>query len=89
MSRSRRKTPKMGITMAASEKAEKVQAHRRVRRATKVATEMLALEGEDAPVLEVEHPRTGSWQFVKDGKCWFGPGGGLWWIPKRKSLLRK
>jgi hypothetical protein len=89
MSRSRRKTPKKGITTAASEKAEKVKAHRRARRATKVATEVLTREGEDAPLLEVEHPRTGSWQFAKDGKHWFGPGGGHWWIPKRKSLLRK
>jgi hypothetical protein len=77
------------MTTAASEKAEKVKAHRRARRATKVAVEVEAREGDDAPIAEVEHPRSGSWQFAKDGKRWFGPGGGHSSIPKRKPLLRK
>jgi hypothetical protein len=89
MSRSRRKTPKKGITAAASEKADKMNAHRRARRATKVAVEVEAREGDDGPIAEVEHPRSGSWRFAKDGKHWFEPGGEQWRIPKRKSLLRK
>jgi hypothetical protein len=93
MSRSRRKTPKMGRTTAVSEKADKVAAHRRARRATKVATDVVARECEDVPVLEVDHPRTGDWEFAKDGKPWFGPGArwrlGIYGVAKRKSLLRK
>ena len=93
MSRSRSKTPKKGIAAAASEKADKVAAHRRARRATKVATEVVAREGEDVPILEVDRPRTGDWEFAKDGKIWFGPGArwrlGIYGVAKRKSLLRK
>jgi len=74
MSRSRRKTPKIGRTTAASEKADKVEAHRRTRHAAKIAVKAAAREGEDAAIVEDEHPRSGQWQFGKDGKIWVGTG---------------
>jgi hypothetical protein len=91
MSRSRRKTPKIAMTTALSEKADKVEAHRRTRHAVKVAVQATAQQGEDAVVAESEHPRSGQWRFAKDGKRWVGKGGpqhrGRGWL-RRKRLRR-
>ena len=68
MSRSRRKTPVIGITSAESEKADKQAAHRRERR--KVRQRLVA---DPAPDLlpharEVSNP----WTYAKDGKAYRG-----------------
>jgi hypothetical protein len=91
MSRSRRKTPKVAITSAHTEKADKVKAHRRGRHATRIAVQAAAREGEDAVVADDEHPRSGQWQFAKDGKRWVGPGiseGRRWRIPSRRLMQK-
>jgi hypothetical protein len=66
MSRSRRKTPISGITIASSNKEFKVAEHRReralVRRALAAGTEDL-----------LHHKMTGNeWASPRDGKRWFG-----------------
>jgi hypothetical protein len=90
MSRSRRKTPKIAITTAHTEKADKVEAHRRRRHATRIAVQAAVREGKDGVVTEAEHPRSGQWRFAKDGKRWFGPGApqGRSWKPSPQSLLK-
>lgn len=66
MSRSRKHTPKGGITTSASEKADKRHANRRLRLATSQA---LHREAEVMPELrEVSDV----WGFAKDGKAWHG-----------------
>ena len=70
MSRSRRKTPIVGLTTSPSEKTDKVIAHRRARHAVKTAVDAAACKGDDAP--PAEHPRSGQWTFAKDGKRWIG-----------------
>jgi len=67
MSRSRRKTPVMGITKAESDKRDKVLAHRRQRRQVRTA---LA-----SGVAEVITRRKAGdvWSFAKDGKSRFDP----------------
>jgi hypothetical protein len=72
MSRSRRKTPIVGLTTSPSEKTDKVIAHRRGRHAVKNSIEVAARAGDDAPPGEPEHPRSGRWTFAKDGKRWIG-----------------
>jgi hypothetical protein len=72
MSRSRRKTPIVGLTTSPSEKTDKVIAHRRGRHAVKSSVEVAARAGDDAPSAEPEHPRSGRWTFAKDGKRWIG-----------------
>ena len=69
MSRSRKHTPKGGITTAASDKDDKVQAHQRERRAVHV---VLAVD--PAPEL-LPHRRELSNPLVmaKDGKTYYGP----------------
>jgi hypothetical protein len=72
MSRSRRKTPIVGLTLSKSEKSDKTIAHRRGRRAIKIAVGAAARDGGEAPQAEKEHPRSGQWTFAKDGKRWIG-----------------
>jgi hypothetical protein len=72
MSRSRRKTPIIGLSTSPSEKTDKAIAHRRARHAVKNAADASAREGDDAPPVEPEHPRSGRWAFAKDGKRWIG-----------------
>lgn len=75
MSRSRRHTPIVGMTNAASDKPAKVSGHRRTRA---VAREMLARGDESPPPVEItENP----WRAPKDGKQWLGR--------RRPELLRK
>lgn len=64
MSRSRKRTPKIGHTSSVSEKKDKQLYARAVRRSAKVATR----KGEDAA--PPDHPRSGAWTFAKDGKHW-------------------
>lgn len=68
MSRSRRRTPKKGITTARSEKQEKLQAHRRERRGVRVALAKGAEEHELPHRREISDP----WKMAKDGKCYLG-----------------
>jgi hypothetical protein len=79
MSRSRRKTPKVGLSTAASEKDDKAIAHRRARHAIKQA--LTAADDPDVVLAEPEHPRSGGWIFSKDGKRWIGR--------RRPKLMRK
>jgi hypothetical protein len=67
MSRSRRKTPVMGITKAESDKRDKILAHRRQRRQVRTA---LA-----SGVAEVTTCRKAGdvWSVAKDGKSRFDP----------------
>jgi hypothetical protein len=71
MSRSRRRTPKVGLSTAESEKDDKARSHRRGRHAMK---QMLVTAADDPDVVpaEPEHPRSGGWTFSKDGKNWIG-----------------
>ena len=62
MSRSRRKTPKTGITTAETEKENKRQANRKFRRVTKVNVK----KGRDELPLTKELSNV--WSFDKDGK---------------------
>ncbi len=63
MSRSKRKTSIHGITMADSEKADKLAAHRKYRRTLKQK-----LEAEPETPLPVERELSNVWSFAKDGK---------------------
>lgn len=62
MSRSRKKTPKKGITLADTEKDNKREANRKLRRVTKIKVK----RGEDElpDIKEVSNV----WAFNKDGK---------------------
>jgi len=62
MSRSRRKTPKTGITTAETEKENKRQANRKFRRVTKVNVK----KGRDE--LPLTRELSNVWSFDKDGK---------------------
>ncbi len=66
MSRSRRKTPKLGLSTSKSEKADKIRAHREERRTVKL---QLPKTG-DPDAIKTEHRRSGAWNFAKDGKRW-------------------
>ncbi|MFT4247648.1 MAG: hypothetical protein QM581_06360 [Pseudomonas sp.] len=68
MSRSRRKTPVMGITTAHSDKPFKVAEHQRERSAVRRA---LAVTSDDASVPPARAFGS-SWKSPKDGKAWFG-----------------
>jgi hypothetical protein len=81
MSRSRRKTPIIGLAASTSEKTDKVTAHRRVRHAVKTAVEAAAREGGRRPTRGARAPAFRSWTFAKDGKRWVGP--------RDRRLLRK
>lgn len=63
MSRSRRRTPVFGNTVAGSEKQDKVAAHRRTRRAERTA---LAVGREPPDRRLTEDP----WTWAKDGRQW-------------------
>lgn len=78
MTRSRKRTPITGNTTATSEKEDKVQAHRRIRRRV-VQTLCLHRDGD---VLPHERELSNPWGMAKDGKGLFDPR--LW--PK---LMRK
>lgn len=67
MSRSTRKTPVRGITTADSEKADKAAAHRKIRRAVRVAVK----QGTD--LLPHERELSNPWSMDKDGKFRFDP----------------
>lgn len=69
MSRSRRRTPVCGITTAASEKQDKVAAHRRERR------QVHAVLGVEPARDVLPHRRELSnvWTYAKDGKQYLGP----------------
>ena len=62
MSRSRRKTPKIGVTTAETEKDNKRQANRRYRRVTK-----LQLKKEEEELAQ-RRELSNVWAFDKDGK---------------------
>ena len=66
MTRSRRKTPKLGFSTSTSEKKDKQRYSRGQRHSAK--TKLAAAP--DAPPGETEHPRSGTWDFAKDGKRW-------------------
>lgn len=74
MSRSRRRSPFCGITTARSEKADKRQAHRRLRvRLRSAVARVLSI----APDAEPAWPRlrdvSNVWMMAKDGKFRFDP----------------
>jgi hypothetical protein len=66
MSRSRKKTPKLGFSSSVSEKTDKLAVHRKERRGTRQALH----KGDDGDGLAGEHKRSGTWNFAKDGKRW-------------------
>jgi hypothetical protein len=72
MSRSFRKTPITGVTTAASEKDDKAKAHRRDRQAVKSRLKAVIADNPEHAVQGREHPRSGQWNFAKDGKKWVG-----------------
>jgi hypothetical protein len=73
MSRSRRKTPKVGITNSASDKLGKQFAARRERRWIGAHLDPQVATVEDFEIVpEHEHHRHGQWIFPKDGKVWIG-----------------
>jgi hypothetical protein len=66
MARSRKKSPACGITRAASEKDDKVRAHKQERRAVKRAVQT---DEAEAPASKAfGNP----WAAAKDGRHWFG-----------------
>ena len=67
MSRSTRKTPTRGITTADSEKSDKVKAHRKLRRAVRIAV------NQDTDTLPQEKELSNKWVMAKDGKGRFAP----------------
>jgi hypothetical protein len=77
MSGSRRKTPIAGITLAESEKRDKLASHRRYRRRLK----QLIAPDLQTP-LPTERQLTDPWSMAKDGKARFDPR-------KAPKLLRK
>lgn len=78
MSRSKRKTPMCGHTTCDSEKADKVSAHRRIRRSVSVALRV----GLETEVLPHEKELSNPWLMGKDGKQRFDP-------VTRYKLMRK
>lgn len=69
MSRSRKKHPFSGITMAASEKADKTMANRRCRKRN---AQILRATGDDT-ALRHERELSDPWLMAKDGKVRFDP----------------
>ena len=73
MARSKRKTPKLAITCAESEKDDKRIAARRERaRITSKLSVHAAPEPDFDLVEHGEHRRHGHWVFAKDGKYYVG-----------------
>lgn len=64
MTRSRRKTPKVGITTARSEKFDKQVMHRRLRRKSKL------LAPDPDAVFPIPDEVMNKWSMAKDGKCY-------------------
>ena len=64
MSRSRKRTPKIGFSGSVSEKEDKQLYARAVRHSAKIATR----KGDEA--VPPDHARSGTWKFAKDGKRW-------------------
>ena len=73
MTRSKRKTPKLAITGAESEKDDKRIAARRERARI---TSLLSVHAASEPDFDLaehgEHPSHGHWVFAKDGKYYAG-----------------
>ena len=65
MSRSRRHTPIIGMTVADSEKQDKRLANRALRRLARVT---LAIYGEEVEVMPVIRDVSNVWAFEKDGR---------------------
>lgn len=76
MSRSKRKTPKLGITKAETEKAEKRKANRKFRRVTKTQ-----LNKNDEELPRTTKAVSDVWSFKKDGKQYLKN-------PSRKDLRK-
>ena len=68
MTRSRKKTPIVGVTAAVSEKSDKLLAHRRER---KKVRDVLRVES-DPEVLPHTHEMSDPWVMAKDGKVYVG-----------------
>jgi hypothetical protein len=74
MSRSRRKTPKLAITCAESEKDDtRIAARRERARVTSRLSAHAASEPDFDLIEHGEHPSHGHWVFAKDGKYYAGP----------------
>lgn len=65
MSRSKRKTPKTGLTTAESEKKDKVFVHRKFRRASKVK-----IKSNEEPPVNLNEV-SDIWNFAKDTKRYY------------------
>ncbi|MEA2164997.1 MAG: hypothetical protein QOK37_3124 [Thermoanaerobaculia bacterium] len=78
MSHSRRKTPIRGVTTSESEKSDKVQAHRRIRR----RIHAVISSPPDAEVLPHDREMSNPWLMAKDGKQRFDR-------KRDRALLRK
>ena len=73
MTHSKRKTPKLAITGAESEKDDKrIAARRELARITSKLSVHAASEPDFDLFEHGEHPRTGHWVFAKDGKYYAG-----------------
>lgn len=70
MARSRRRTPIMGITTAASEKQDKQHANRTCRAV--VRRTIKRGQDPDAAVLPILRDVSDPWNMAKDGRSWFG-----------------
>ena len=68
MSRSRKKTPITGVTLAESEKQDKAKSHRRYRKAVK-----LAISPDLETPLPTERQLTNPWDMAKEGKSRYDP----------------
>ena len=74
LTHSKRKTPRLSITCAESEKDDKRLAARRERaRNTSKLSVHAASEPDFDSFEHVEHPYHGHWVFAKDGKYYAGP----------------
>lgn len=70
MTRSRKKTPIVGVSTAESEKSDKLLAHRRER---KKVRDVLRVEAEP-DILPHTHEVSDPWVMAKDGKIYVGEG---------------
>jgi hypothetical protein len=78
VSRSRRKTPVIGVTTSDSEKQDKTEYNRRHRRVVKQAVH---IDDETRPLPGL-HEHSNPWSMSKDGKMRFDPD-------KNRDLMRK
>ena len=70
MTRSKRKTPKCGVTTAESEKWNKQASHRKTRRHTR---QCIAVDPEVENLPQHDRDLTNPWSMDKDGKQRFDP----------------